>query len=94
MPKQACGGARMGRIWAADVHHPPAQPVEGGREQDIHSTEQHQNSASISPIPDQTMLGMKWSDCNFNQKFDASNLNTIIVKSLKGGVCVCVCVCD
>lgn len=29
------------------------------------------------------MLGTECSDRNFNQKFDASNLNTIIVKSLK-----------
>lgn len=29
------------------------------------------------------MLGMKCSDRNFNQKFDARNLNTIIGKSLK-----------
>lgn len=57
--------------------------MEDGRKRDIHRTEQRQNSAVISPIPDRTMLGTECSDRNFNQKFDASNLNAIIVKSLQ-----------
>lgn len=35
----------------------------------------------LSSLP--SLVG-QCSDCNFNQKFDASNLDTIIVKSLEG----------